>query len=83
MTDRKAEGVAESILDDIRSGVLKPGDYLPSARSLARGCRGVTMALATAGRTQKLVQASGLVEVDPGMGLKVRDPAALATVSTG
>lgn len=66
------EGIAESILDDIRSGKLAPGSPIPSVRELSAGAYGHTMAMASAQRVQRIVIDSGLVQVSPGRRIFVK-----------
>ena len=62
--------IADAIADDIRSGLLSPGDRLPTHRDLAWRL-GVTVGTVT--RAYKEVTARGLVDGEIGRGTFVRD----------
>lgn len=60
--------VAEDIIEDIRSGMIPPGDPIPSVRGLLGGYHARSsgrshghMAMATAQRVHEVVKESGLV----------------------
>lgn len=57
--------IATSIADQIRGGVLKPGDRLPSVRML---CTTYKVSMNTASRIYQELEANGLVEAKPQSG---------------
>lgn len=65
------ERIVGSITDKIYSGVLKPGQRLPTYRQLAEEYEVSVTTLQTALR---LLRASGLVEGQQGKGMWVADP---------
>jgi DNA-binding transcriptional regulator YhcF (GntR family) len=68
-----AETVAAGIRARIERGELRPGDRVPSARSIVRE---FGVAIATASRAHALLRDAGLVRAQPGVGTVVRRPPA-------
>jgi AcrR family transcriptional regulator len=69
MGQNTTQRIAAGIRARIRSGELRPGDRVPSARALVRE-HGI--ALATASRVLAQLRREGLVRVQPGVGTVVR-----------
>lgn len=65
------ERVAESIREDIRSGVLKAGDKLPGNRDLASK---YDVALGTAQKALRLLQDERWLTATPSVGVFVNEP---------
>ncbi|MBM7366481.1 TetR/AcrR family transcriptional regulator C-terminal domain-containing protein [Gordonia hydrophobica] len=68
----RAEQIAEEIRHRIVTGMLRPGDVVPSTRAIMRDHN---VAMATASRVLALLQDEGLVEATPGRGTVVLAPA--------
>ncbi|MGA6163519.1 winged helix-turn-helix domain-containing protein [Amycolatopsis magusensis] len=64
------ERVAESIREDIRAGVLKPGDKLPGNRDLAEK---YDVALGTAQKALRRLQDDGWLTATPAVGVFVNE----------
>jgi GntR family transcriptional repressor for pyruvate dehydrogenase complex len=77
-TRRTRDELEASLADDILSGRLGPGSRLPSERklSLASG-----VSRPTVREVVGSLQARGLVEINPGRGVFVREPSALAGIA--
>lgn len=73
----RSRQIAADIVEEIRSGKLKPGAYIPSVRALAK--RHV-ISTATASRVHEHVRASGLIKPVSGLGNVVVAPTESVTV---
>src|SRR5436190_6279567 len=70
---QRYEQIAERLADDIRSGLLAPGERLPSERELARA---MEVSRASVREALAALQLQGVVETRPGAGTFVTADAA-------
>lgn len=70
MATTRWERVAEDIRQQIRSGQLRPGDYLPSYRLLGER---YSTSYGTIRAALMTLRAEGWIEGEPGVGVLVRE----------
>lgn len=73
--------IYRQIMDQVRaviaSGVIKPGEMLPSVRQLASE---LTVNMMTVSKAYARLEAEGLITRDRGLGMRVADQTALAPI---
>jgi DNA-binding transcriptional MocR family regulator len=72
------EQLATRLRDQIHSGTLRPGQVVPSERTLAQQ---YSLGRQTVSRAVKLLRAEGLLEYRRGQGVFVREPVELTPVT--